>query len=71
MSISHKKSFSVDFSPTLGLLELCSTFLAGPFSQRITAWTLQYNSVQKGGCEEVKSLYLHCVLQKKTVFGHF
>ena len=74
MSISHKKSFSVDFGSTLGVLDLSSTFLAGLFSQRITAWTLQYSSVQKGGREEVKSLYLHCVLQKKlflVIFSSF
>ena len=66
-----KKRFSVDFGSTLGVLDLRSTFLAGPFSQRITAWTLQNKRVPKGGREDVKSLHLQYVLQKKPVFGHF
>ena len=71
MSISYKNTFSVNFGSILGVLDLRSIFLAGPFSQGITAWTLQFNSVWKRRPRGVKGLHLKYILPKNLFFGAF
>ena len=68
-SVGELRCGGVEVLGSRGVLDLRSIILAGPFSQGITAWTLQCNSVEKGGQGGVIGLHLQYILQKKVVFG--